>query len=165
MDLKIKGNEEKYIKLTALVLALGIALWYMRKVISKLFGFADEEKEEKEEEDKKQLYSENLQTEAAKHAPTKSKAEWTSIADLIYSFLRYSVGNDTDGAFYQLCRVKNDTDYWLLYEAFGTRQAYSFMVPVGAKQTLTEFVHSELSSDQILKINDNYRRKNMSFRF
>jgi hypothetical protein len=98
--------------------------------------------------------------------PTKSVGEWTIIANNIYESLRYSgLSDDKNNAVYQLARAKNDADIATIYKAFGKRQEYLFGVPYGGLQDLVNFVKSNLSSDQLNTVNDNYRRKNIKFRF
>jgi hypothetical protein len=99
-------------------------------------------------------------------SPTKSVGEWTIIADKIYEDLKFSaVSDDKKDAGYQVTRVKNDADVATLYKAFGKRQEYYFGVPYGGLRDLMAFITSNLSSDAIAAINDNYRRKNIKFRF
>jgi hypothetical protein len=98
--------------------------------------------------------------------PTKSVGEWTIIANRIYEALRYSgLSDDKDDAIYQLARAKNDADIATLYKSFGKRQEYLFGVPYAGLQDLVNFVKSNLDSDQINTLNDNYRRKGIKFRF
>jgi hypothetical protein len=98
--------------------------------------------------------------------PTKSVGEWTIIADKIYEDLKFSsISDDKKDAGYQVMRVKNDADVAVLYKAFGKRQEYYFGVPYGGLRDLMAFITSNLSSDAIATINDNYRRKNIKFRF
>lgn len=101
-----------------------------------------------------------------KQTPTKSVGEWTIIADKIYEDLKFSgVSDDKKDAGYQVARVQNDADVATLYKAFGKRQEYYFGVPYGGLRDLMAFITSNLSSDAIATINDNYRRKNIKFRF
>lgn len=98
--------------------------------------------------------------------PSKSVGEWTIIANRIYEALRYSgLSDDKDDAIYQLARAKNDADIATLYKSFGKRQEYLFGVPYAGLQDLVNFVKSNLDSDQINTVNDNYRRKGIKFRF
>lgn len=98
--------------------------------------------------------------------PSKSVGEWTIIANRIYEALRYSgLSDDKDDAIYQLARAKNDADIATLYKSFGKRQEYLFGVPYASLQDLVNFVKSNLDSDQINTLNDNYRRKGIKFRF
>jgi hypothetical protein len=101
-----------------------------------------------------------------RQTPTKSVGEWTIIADKIYQDLKFSsVSDDKKDAGYQVARVKNDADIATLYKAFGKRQEYYFGVPYGGLKDLVAFITSNLSSDAVATINDNYRRKNIKFRF
>jgi hypothetical protein len=99
-------------------------------------------------------------------ALTKSKAEWDAIADTIYNDLRYSaLADNKDDAGYQVARVKNDADIIYLIKTFGKRQEYLFGLPSGSPMSLSEFITSNLSRENINLINDNYIRKGMNFKF
>jgi hypothetical protein len=98
--------------------------------------------------------------------PTKTKGEWQIIADQIYNDLRFSgVADNKSDAFYQIQRVKNDADIALLIQIFGMRQESFFGISLGGLQSLPQFIISNLSNSDISKINDNYSRKNIKFRF
>lgn len=98
--------------------------------------------------------------------PTKSPGEIQIIADQIYQDLRYSALDDNkSNAVYQICRVQNDGDVALLIKSFGKRQEYLFGLPSGQLQDLQQFVTSNLSNKQKAIINDNYKRKNIKYRF
>ena len=97
---------------------------------------------------------------------SKTKAEWDIIADTIYNDLKYSALNDNKAdAGYQVTRVKNDADIIYLIQSFGTRQENLFGIPNGSPMTLPQFITSNLSQTNIDLINDNYNRKQMSFKF
>jgi len=97
---------------------------------------------------------------------TKTPGEWAIIADQIYEDLRYTaLDDDKDDAVYEISRVKNDADFKLLFQNFGTRQEYVFFLPSGSKKDLQQFVRSNLSKDQIQIINKNYHSKNISYQF
>jgi len=101
-----------------------------------------------------------------RQTPTKSVGEWTIIADKIYEDLKFSgASDDKKDAGYQVARVQNDADIAVLYKAFGKRQEYYFGIPYGGLRDLMAFITSNLSSDAIATINDNYKRKNIKFRF
>lgn len=98
--------------------------------------------------------------------PTKSDAQLSEIAETIYNDLRFTALDDKkDDAAYQVTRVQNDADVWRLIQLFGKRQEYFFGIPAGAKQTLSAFIVSNLSKAKVAAINDNYRRKKITFRF
>jgi hypothetical protein len=110
----------------------------------------------------------NKQVEVSKKAvkQTKTDAEWKVIADQIYNDLRYSAISDNKGdAGYQVARVKNDTDFWILFKYFAKRREYLFGIPSGSLMNLQQFINSNLAKSEINKINDNYKRKGIKFSF
>ena len=114
--------------------------------------------------------AENVDTYVANtlkvQSPTKSAGEWTIIANQLYEDLKYSSLSDNKAdAGYQVTRVKNDADFATLYKAFGKRQEYYFGVPYGGLRDLIAFIKSNLDSDAITTINNNYASKKIKFRF
>lgn len=112
----------------------------------------------------------NTQVQAATKAqqPTKSIAEWKVIADQIYADLRsgtWSSQKECDDAAYQICRVKNDADFWLLFKYFAKRREYLMGIPNSPLQNLEQFVKISLSAKKIDAINKNFSTKPMKFRF
>lgn len=98
--------------------------------------------------------------------PTKSKGEWQIIADQIYNDLKFSgIADNKSDAGYQISRVQNDADIALLIQIFGMRQESFFGINTGGLQNLPQFIIGNLSKSDIAKINDNYSRKNIKFRF
>jgi hypothetical protein len=107
-----------------------------------------------------------INTAVAKQTPTKSKGEWQIIADQLYYDLKFAAPSDDKAdAGYQISRVQNDADFALLYDTFGKRQEYYFGVPAGGLQDLVQMVTSNLDRAALNKINDNYLRKGIKFRF
>lgn len=124
--------------------------------------------EEKRTEQRKinQLEQQLKDIQRSGQKPTKSNQEWQTIADQIYNNLRYSAISDNKAnAGYQVARVQNDADFWTLYKFFGKRREYLFGIPAGGLQDLSQFINGNLSKNAIVKINDNYRRKGIKFRF
>jgi len=134
--------------------------------ILKGLGIKKTQAEIKKEKQDKEFVEDQIKESIKVQKPTKTNAEWSIIADQIYNDLRFSAFDDnkTDAA-YQVARVKNETDLWILYKYFDKRQEYLFGIPAGAKMNLQQFIISNLSKSTILKINDNYRRKNIKFSF
>lgn len=124
-------------------------------------------KEEKElEQQERQAVSNYVSATLRTTRPTKTAGEWSLIARTIYEDLKYSALDDNkEDAGYQLARVQNDGDVATLIQQFGRRQEYFFGLPLGDLKTLPEFVTSNLSQSKIEAINDNYRRKNIKFRY
>ena len=120
-----------------------------------------------ETEDRKKTQLETQLTETLKvQQPTKTIQEFQIIADAIYNDLRYSaVSDNKSDAGYQVTRVKNEADFWTLYKLFGKRREYLFGIPSGDLMDLQQFITSNLSKDQIQKINTNYASKKIKFSF
>jgi hypothetical protein len=98
--------------------------------------------------------------------PTKSKGEWQIIADQIYNDLKFSgIADNKSDAGYQVARVQNDADIATLIQVFGMRQESFFGINIGGLQNLPQFIIGNLDKSEIAKINDNYARKNIKFRF
>lgn len=156
-------QEEKY-----LIYGVGaVAVYYaVVKPILVLFGVQKSQERINTEERKKEQVTDQIKDLKKVQKPTKTEAEWQVIADQIYEDLRYSALDDNkDDAGLQVTRVKNDLDFWILYKKFAKRREYLFGVPTGSLKDLQQFITSNLSKNVIAKINDNYRRKNMKYRF
>jgi len=98
--------------------------------------------------------------------PTKSKGEWQIIANQIYNDLKFSgIADNKADAGYQVSRVQNDADIAVLIQVFGMRQESFFGINTGGLQNLPQFIIGNLNKNDIAKINDNYARKGIKFRF
>lgn len=154
---------------TLLIIAGGSLAGYfliLKPVLEKLGLKKSAEEKETEQRKKQQIDDQIKLIQKQGIKPTKSVQEWQTIADQIYMDLRYSALDDNKAdAAYQVTRVKNDADFWQLYKLFGKRKEYLFGVPVGGLQDLQRFIRGNLTKSTIEKINDNYRRKGMKFRF
>jgi len=124
-------------------------------------------KEQKEQATKEvQSIEQYVKDTIKRQSPTKSKGEWTLVANALYQNMGYSRWDDNyEAAGVNLTKVKNDGDVATLISQFGRRQEYFFGIPTGGLSTLPEFVTRNLSRTKIEAINDNYRRKNIKFRF
>jgi len=145
-----------------------IALAYFGIInpLLKKFGVKKTTEEKETEQKNKALIDKQVDESKAVIKQTKTDTEWKAIADQIYADLRYSALDDNKGdAGYQVARVKNDTDFWLLFKYFAKRREYLFGIPSGSLMNLQQFIVSNLAKSEIDKINDNYRRKGIKFRF
>lgn len=146
--------------------ALLLAYFGIIKPILTSVGIFKSAKEKKLEKEKEDLINKRIADLNKTQKPTKSATEWQLIAEQIYNDLRYSALDDNKkDAAYQIARVKNDLDFFTLYKAFGKRREYLFGIPAGAEMDLPQFIRSNLSSNVINQINDNYKRKNIKFRY
>jgi hypothetical protein len=153
---------------TVLYVAGGVAAYFfvIKPILTKLGVFKSAEEKATEERKDTQLAQQITQIALTGQKPTKTVQEWQTIADQIYNDLRYSAVDDNKpDAGYQVTRVKNEADFWQLFKLFGKRREYFFGVPAGGLQNLVQFITGNLSKDTIAKINDNYARKGIKFRF
>lgn len=102
-----------------------------------------------------------------KGLPTRSEGQYAVWADQIYEYLKYSKLDDKkDLAFELLFKYfHNDGDIALLTKYFGKRQEYTFGLPIGGPKNLSEFVTTNLSKQQINRLNNAYLKSKMKFRF
>lgn len=159
-----KLPDEKTMKTIAIVIIAIIAVSALIKILQKLGIF--ETAEEKAQKKKiKDAFEKSKKQILATQNPTKSEAEWKFIADQIWSDLKHSSLDDSkEDAGYQISRVQNDADFILLHQMFGTRQEWFFGIPVG-QQDFIDYVTSNLSRKKLDKVNDNYKRKGIKFRW
>ena len=157
-------KENKQILMTGGVLLL--AYFGIIKPILSSVGIFKSEKEKAAEKEIEDKVNKRIADLNKTQKSTKSDAEWQLIAEQIYNDLRYSALDDNKkDAAYQIARVKNDIDFFTLYKAFGKRREYLFGLPAGAEMDLPQFIRSNLSTNTINQINDNYKRKNIKFRY
>ncbi len=146
--------------------AIAAVYFAIIKPILEGVGLKKSSEEKATERENRELINEQVKEITSQQKPTKSIAEWKVIADQIYNDLRYSaIDDDKESAGYQVSRVKNDADFWILFQQFKKRREYIFGVPTGSLMNLQQFINSNLSKEKIAKINDNYRRKGIKFRF
>ena len=143
-----------------------IVVYYVGKQLLVKLGLIKSEEEQQLETQSDTAVVSSITNALATQSPTKTDGEWSQIADIIYEDLKYTaVSDNKSDAGYQLARVKNDADVWTLIKFFGKRQEYTFGIPLGEKKNLQTFVSTNISQDNIGKINDNYSRKNIKFRW
>lgn len=164
-----KHKEGRIIIWTFIAIVLGVILLFFSRIVqtvTSVFGLDEVAKKEKEEKVQKKEELANIEYQKAIVPQTKTDAEWQQIANTIYEDLKYSSLDDNkDDAGYQVARVKNDTDMFILIEKFGRRQEYAFGIPIGSEKSLPEFIVSNLDRDKINAINGNFSRKGMKYRF
>jgi hypothetical protein len=151
-----------------LIYAIGIGAGYfliLQPLLVK-FGIIKSPALRQQELEQGQNIENYLSESISKQTPTKSKGEWQIIANNIYNDLsKSSIADNKTDAGYQVSRVQNDADFSLLYDTFGKRQEFYFGIPTGGLQDLVQFIVGNLDRSEINKINDNYSRKGIKFRF
>jgi len=157
-----KQNE----KILTYAIGIGAGYFFVIQPLLVKFGIIKSPALRQQEIEQGQNIEEYLNQALISQKPTKSKGEWQIIANNIYNDLsRSSVADNKSDAGYQVSRVQNDADFSLLYDTFGKRQEYYFGIPTGGLQDLVQFIVSNLDKSEISKINDNYSRKGIKFRF
>jgi hypothetical protein len=151
-----------------LIYAIGIGAGYflvLQPLLVK-FGIIKSPALRQQEAEQGQNIEDYLNQSISSQTPTKSKGEWQIIANNIYNDLsQSSIADNKSDAGYQVSRVQNDADFSLLYDTFGKRQEYYFGIPTDGLQDLVQFIVGNLDRSEINKINDNYSRKGIKFRF
>jgi hypothetical protein len=154
----------------------GVAVYFLvlKPLLEKL-GLkqtADEKAQEKVQKQGREKFIDDAikkpnpkQTKGGK--PTRPEGQFAVWADQIYEYLKYTKLDDKkDLAFALLFKYfHNDADIALLTKYFGKRQEYAFGLPVGNPKNLSEFVTTNLSKEQINRLNNAYLKSKMKFRF
>jgi len=97
---------------------------------------------------------------------TFAPADYTALADSIYSSLRYSALDDNKKEAKRiLLLMENSCDIHYLTQKFGIRREYFFGIPNGPAKPLHPFISSNLSKSAIEEINADYAAKGIKFRF
>jgi hypothetical protein len=158
------SNQNK--KILTYAIGIGAGYFFVIQPLLVKFGIIKSPALRQQEIEQGQNIEDYLNQALISQKPTKSKGEWQIIANNIYNDLsRSSVADNKSDAGYQVSRVQNDADFSLLYDTFGKRQEYYFGIPTGGLQDLVQFIVSNLDKSEISKINDNYSRKGIKFRF
>lgn len=153
-------------KLLLYVAIGGGAYFLVLKPLLVKLGILKSTLELQQEQSQKENIDSYVNNSLKTQTPTKSKGEWQIIADQIYNDLKFSgIADNKSDAGYQISRVQNDADIALLIQIFGMRQESFFGINTGGLQNLPQFIIGNLSKSDIAKINDNYSRKNIKFRF
>jgi hypothetical protein len=95
-----------------------------------------------------------------------------SIATQIYNSATTGGTGDTDNVVYQLSLINNTTDFYRLWQLFGTKQMgasfFSTCSLLGFDCTaldLASFVKASLSTDQLATVNQNFEGNGIAYQF
>jgi hypothetical protein len=152
----------------SLILITGLAVGYfaiLKPILNRLHLTKSEEEKNREKRRKKQL-DEKVKEEAKRVRRHLSDAELQIIADNIYENIATSWWADEKekaaGIIYN--KIINDSDWWQLVKLFGRRQEYYFGLPTGGLKDLESFLKTNLSDDQIRRLNNGFRLYKMKYR-
>jgi hypothetical protein len=144
----------------------GGAYFLILKPLLVKLGIIKSSLELQQEQSQKENIDSYIKSSLSNQTPTKTNGEWQIIADQIYNDLKYSgIADNKSDAGYQVARVQNNADIATLIQVFGMRQESFFGINTGGLQNLPQFIIGNLSKSEIAKINDNYARKNIKFRY
>jgi hypothetical protein len=161
---KIKLPDSKQMKFIGIAILSILAISVAVKILQKL-GIFQTPEEKVEKKAIKNAVDKSKAKILKVQKPTKTAAEWKFIADQLWSDLKHSSLDDKkEDAGYQIARVQNDADFITLHDMFGTRQEWFFGIPTG-EQDFIDYVTSNLSRAKLDKVNGNYARKGISFRW
>jgi len=163
------SNIDKKLALNALLyIGGGVGAYFLvlKPLLEKL-GLKKTAEEEQQESTQKEGRTKFIKDATTKSKPTRPEGQFAIWADQLYEYLKYSKLDDRkDLAFALLFTYfHTDGDIALLTKYFGKRQEYAFGLPIGKPKNLSEFVATNLSKEQITRLNNAYQKSRMRFRF
>jgi hypothetical protein len=164
----LTDNDKKLALTASLYIGGGYAAYYfILKPILEKIGLKKTKDEEIQEKLIKSGRSKFIDEAVKTKKATRPEGQFAVWADQLYEYLKYTKLDDKKDLAYSLLYkyFHNDADIALLTKYFGKRQEYAFGFPVGNPKNLSEFVTTNLNTDQINKLNNAYLRSKMRFRF
>ena len=161
-----KGIDKDTQKILLYAAGVGAGYYFVLRPLLIKFGLMRDPKLVRQDTEQQQNVDQYVDSSLKTQTPTKTLGEWQLIANQIYNDLKYaSVSDDKKDAGYQIARVQNDADVAALIKTFGQRQEYYFGVPLYGLQDFVTFITSNLDRTELDKINNNYYRKGIKFKF
>jgi hypothetical protein len=161
-----KGIDKDTQKILLYAAGIGAGYYFVLRPLLIKFGLMRDPKLVKQDIEQLQNVEQYVDSSLKAQKPTKTLGEWQLIANQIYNDLKYaSVSDDKADAGYQITRVQNDADVAALIKTFGQRQEYYFGLPLYGLQDFATFITSNIDRTELDKINNNYSRKGIKFRF
>jgi hypothetical protein len=119
--------------------------------------------EQQRSNEEKQEIETELQKEVKKKPLTYPLSQYKSFADQI-EVAGFGLGTDEEAIYSIFRKLKNDSDYLALQQAWGkpTRKTYDWAVPLD--YTLSQFLRYELSDSEITKLNNILQSKGITYR-
>lgn len=159
---------DKETKNMLIIFTAGAAVYFaiIQPLLQKL-GIQQTEQEKEQERQNKAVQEQFITDTLKRQKPSREPGQFKLFADQIHEFLKYSAISDKKEQAFRILFtfIHRDADIALLSRYFGERQEYNFGLPVGGKKNLSQFVVSNLSRNDINRINQAYARSKMKFRF
>lgn len=161
-----KGIDKDTQKILLYAAGIGAGYYFVLQPLLVKFGLMRDPKLVIQDTEQQVNVDQYIDSSLKTQKPTKTLGEWQLIANQIYNNLKYaSVSDNKADAGYQIARVQNDADVAALIKTFGKRQEYYFGLPLYGLQDFVTFVTSNLDRTELDKINNNYFRKGIKFKF
>ena len=144
----------KGIVAVAVVGAVGYAIY---KITQKFGG--EEEQDNKEGKDVLNEIEQESKKKPASYAPSQYKTFANSIETA-----GFDLGTDEAAIYSTFRKLKNNTDYLMLLNAWGKPNRTVYEWGVGRKMSLPQYLRWEMSDTEVKKVNDILKSKNITYR-
>lgn len=161
----LNENQQKLLLTLTIIIIIAI---FSKNIMNTLFGKSkrEEEEERKKREEEKLLKNEeeNLKKKGLK--PSFSTSVYSDRAKSIHDMLKDTSLNDEPTKVEKILTdtIKNDLDFILLHQAYGSRTLYNFWIPV-ATLPLGATIRREFSNERIARVNSLLKQRKVSYAF
>lgn len=139
------------------VTVLAVTVYAVFKITQKLSGL--EEQDSKEDKD---VVSE-IERESKTKPPSYADSQYKTFANTIET-AGFDVGTDEAAIYSTFRKLKNNTDYLKLLNAWGKPNRTVYEWGVGRKMTLPQYIRWEMNDAEVKKVNDILKSKNITYR-
>lgn len=139
------------------VTVLGVAVYAAYKITQKLSG--QDEQDSKEDKD---VVSE-IERESKKKPASYADSQYKTFANTIET-AGFDVGTDEAAIYSTFRKLKNNTDYLKLLNAWGKPNRTVYEWGVGRKMTLPQYIRWEMNDSEVKKVNDILNSKGITYR-
>jgi hypothetical protein len=160
MDAKKIWNQVK--PFVPYVIIGGIVIWAGSSLWKKLFSGGNPNEQQSQQTVQTAQDEIKKQTDAGEK-PTYSDEQFNTYADGLEQAMA-GIGTDTDAVYHIFGMMNSDLDLLKLTTAFGLRD-YQFLLSDLGKLNLAEWIHQELSSNEITHLNSILFNQGISYQF
>jgi len=139
------------------VVAIGAAGYAIYKVTQMLNG--DDEQDAKETSEV-QL---EIERESKKKPASYADSQYRTFANTIET-AGFDTGTDEDAIYSTFRKLKNNTDYLKLLNAWGKPNRKVYEWGVGRNMTLPQYIRWEMNDSEVKKVNDILKSKGITYR-
>lgn len=139
------------------VAVVGVVGYALYKITQKLGG--EEEQDRKEDKD---IVSE-IEQESKKKPASYADSQYKTFANTIET-AGFDLGTDEAAIYSTFRKLKNNTDYLKLLNAWGKPNRTVYEWGVGRKMTLPQYIRWEMNDSEVKKVNDILKSKGITYR-